>query len=50
MTRPPLDGRVAIVTGAARGLGRVISVGAAGAGATVVAADLDIQGARETAK
>ncbi len=48
MTRPPLDGRVAIVTGAARGLGRVISVGVAGAGATVVAADLDVEGARET--
>jgi NAD(P)-dependent dehydrogenase (short-subunit alcohol dehydrogenase family) len=48
MTRPPLDGRVAIVTGAARGLGRVISVGVAAAGATVVAADLDIEGARQT--
>lgn len=48
MNHEPLDGRVAIVTGAARGLGRVISIGIAAAGATVVAADLDIAGARDT--
>jgi len=48
MNHQPLDGRVAIVTGAARGLGRVISIGIAAAGATVVAADLNIAGARDT--
>ncbi len=46
----PLDGQVAIVTGAARGLGRAISVGVAAAGATVVAADLDVGGAQATAE
>jgi NAD(P)-dependent dehydrogenase (short-subunit alcohol dehydrogenase family) len=50
MNGPPLDGRVAIVTGAGRGLGRTISVGVAAAGATVVAADLDAEGAQITAE
>jgi NAD(P)-dependent dehydrogenase (short-subunit alcohol dehydrogenase family) len=36
-----LDGKVAIVTGAARGLGRAMAEGLARAGATVVLADLD---------
>ncbi len=45
-----LEGQVAIVTGAARGLGRVISVGVAAAGATVVAVDLDAEGAQATAE
>src|SRR5690242_2253940 len=36
-----LDGRVAIVTGAARGLGRAMAQALAGAGASVVFADID---------
>ena len=36
-----LDGRVAIVTGAGRGLGRAIASRLAEAGATVVCADID---------
>lgn len=50
MSGLPLDGQIAIVTGAARGLGEVISVGLADAGATVVAADLDAEGAHTTAE
>src|SRR5689334_4987611 len=36
-----LDGRVAVVTGAAHGLGHAIALGLAGAGARVVGADVD---------
>src|SRR4249919_1418185 len=36
-----LDGRVAIVTGAARGLGKAMAEGLARAGASVVFADVD---------
>ncbi|MCP4222274.1 MAG: SDR family oxidoreductase, partial [Actinomycetia bacterium] len=49
MSDLPLDGQVAIVTGAAGGLGRVLSLGLASEGASVVCADLDEEGAGETA-
>ena len=42
-----LDGKVAVVTGAAQGIGRAIATGLAGAGARIVVADL--QGAEEAA-
>jgi NAD(P)-dependent dehydrogenase (short-subunit alcohol dehydrogenase family) len=44
-----LDDRVAIVTGAARGLGRVLAHGLAAAGARLVATDRDAAGAERTA-
>lgn len=44
-----LSGRVAVVTGAARGLGRAIAVGLAQHGADVALADLDAAGLEETA-
>src|SRR6476661_5848162 len=44
-----LDERVAVVTGAARGLGRAIAERLAEAGAAIVIADIDEQGAREAA-
>lgn len=45
-----LDGKTAIVTGAASGLGRAIAIGFAARGAVVVCADIDEAGARETAE
>ncbi len=49
-TRVELAGKVAIVTGAGRGIGSGIAEGLAQAGATVVAADVDPATARETAE
>jgi NAD(P)-dependent dehydrogenase (short-subunit alcohol dehydrogenase family) len=45
-----LTGKVVIVTGAAGGLGRAFARGFAGAGARVAVADVNLQGARETAR
>jgi len=44
-----LTGRIAIVTGAARGLSRGMAVALAEAGATVIAADRSKAGVEETA-
>lgn len=43
-----LDGRVALVTGGASGIGRASALGFADAGATVVVADVDAAGGEET--
>jgi len=45
-----LDGRVALVAGAASGIGRASAIGLAGAGAAVVCADIDAEGAERVAK
>lgn len=45
-----LSGRVALVTGAASGLGRAIAAGMAGAGADIAIADIDDAGMLETAQ
>lgn len=44
-----LDGQVAVVAGAASGIGRASAVGLARAGATVVCADIDPEGAEKVA-
>ncbi len=43
-----LTGKIAVVTGAARGIGQAIAVGLANEGADVVVADLDAQACQET--
>jgi 3-oxoacyl-[acyl-carrier protein] reductase len=45
-----LTGRIAVVTGAARGIGRAMALGLARAGCAVAAADLNGAGAEETAR
>lgn len=50
MTAPnfSLDGRIAVVTGAGRGIGQTLAIGLAAAGATVVAAGRDVTALAET--
>lgn len=48
-TTRDLDGKVALVTGAASGIGRAASIRLAGAGAAVMCADIDGDGAEATA-
>ena len=50
MSTPNLDGKVAIVTGAGRGIGEAYARGLAGAGAVVVIAELDADNAEQVAK
>jgi hypothetical protein len=45
-----LDGKVAIVTGAARGMGKAIATRLSGAGAKLVIADIDYTGAEAMAE
>ncbi len=44
-----LDGKVALITGAASGIGRASAIRMAAEGAAVMCADIDLAGARETA-
>ena len=45
-----LDGKIGIITGAAQGLGKAMALAFAEAGAHVVCADINMEGARETAR
>lgn len=49
MTASDMTGRVALVTGAASGLGRATALGLAGAGADVCLVDMNAEGLEETA-
>ena len=49
MSEQKLAGKVAVVTGAARGIGRAIALQLAADGAAVVAGDLDVEGAQAVA-
>ena len=44
------NGKVAVITGAGSGIGRATALALAGAGATIVVADVDESGGRETAR
>src|SRR5690242_12266195 len=48
-SNPRLDGKVAVVTGAASGIGKAIAQALAGAGAAVAIADLKLEGAQAVA-
>jgi 3-hydroxybutyrate dehydrogenase len=50
MVQEKLDGRVALVTGAASGIGRAIALQLAREGAMVSVADINLEGAREVAR
>jgi NAD(P)-dependent dehydrogenase (short-subunit alcohol dehydrogenase family) len=50
LKRFSLEGKVAVVTGAASGLSQAIAIGFAGAGADLVIADINHDGLHETAK
>ena len=44
-----LEGKVAVVTGSAGGIGKAVSVGLAEVGAKIVVADINLEGAEATA-
>ncbi|MFC1543589.1 SDR family NAD(P)-dependent oxidoreductase [Candidatus Neomarinimicrobiota bacterium] len=48
--QPPLEGKVAVVTGAGSGIGKAIAIGLPYAGAKVGILDIDEKGARNTAE